>query len=114
MDQTNKDFDNMKISSSRNKADIPHIASTYSALSILCLFNLLNKNDIKQLTKIYLLSDDIEFSVDGILNHIENSRRTKGNINCQQWDCENDIRFFFCACAIKKYLEIYQAKSSEM
>lgn len=98
----------------RNEANIPHIASTYSALSILCLFNLLNKNEMKKLIELHLLNNEIELSPEFIMKHIKESRRERGNINCQKWDCENDVRFFFCACAIKKYLEIYEAKDTEM
>ena len=98
---------------SYNKADIPHIASTYSALSILCLFNYLNKQTIKSLIFKYLNSTEILFSPEAIEEHITKSRRISGNINCQNWDCENDARFFYCACAIKKYLEIYNAEDKE-
>jgi len=92
------------------KANIPHIASTYSALSILCLLNYLNKNRLKNLILKYHNNSELEFSSEEILGHIKKSRRMTGNVNCQNWDCENDARFFYCACAIKKYLEIYEAE----
>jgi len=64
---------------------------------------------MKQLLQKYFDDDEIEFSSDAILEHIKESRRITGNVNCQNWDCENDARFFYCACAIKKYMEIYNA-----
>jgi len=98
---------------SYNKADLPHIASTYSALSIFCLFNFLNKKTMKELIIKHLNNDEVEFSPETIEEHIKKGRRITGNINCQNWDCENDARFFYCACAIKKYLEIYKAEDKE-
>jgi len=58
----------------------------------------------------YHNSSKIEFSPEEIINHLKKSRRNTGNVNCQNWDCENDARFFYCACAIKKYMEIYVAE----
>lgn len=97
-----------------NKADMPHIASTYSALSILCLFNYLNPESLNILLNKYFPNESIQFSPEEIINHIKKCRRKTGNINCQNWDCENDVRFFYCACAIQKYMEIYNSKDKKM
>ena len=75
-------------------------------------FNLLNKNSLQNLYEIYYGIGKAEFSPIEIIKNIKESRKNTGAIYCQNWDCENDVRFFYCACAIQKYLELYDSEEN--
>ena len=47
---------------------------------------------------------NIEFNEKFLLHEINSSQSIKGNITCQSWDTEDDVRFFYCACVIHKLL----------
>jgi geranylgeranyl transferase type-1 subunit beta len=92
-------------SNSSNKADIPHIASTYTALCILRMCGIdMNETNIR-LKKLYN-KDEITIDKQFLLLEIKKSQLESGNVSCQSWDTESDVRFLYCACAIHALLGI--------
>jgi hypothetical protein len=96
----NKEYKDDKVN---NISDLPHIAATYCSLCMIKMCNI-NKTDIeKRLLVIYGYS--VKLDEHYLLKEIKISQKEYGNISCQSWDCEDDVRFFYCACAIHKLLD---------
>jgi hypothetical protein len=86
-------------------SDLPHIAATYCSLCMIKMCDI-NKIDLeRKLLDIYGYS--VKLDEQFLLKEIKDSQKEYGNISCQNWDCENDVRFFFCACAIHRLLDYY-------
>ncbi len=85
-----------------NSSDKPHIAATYCALSILKFLSISKQKISELLSNIH--GNNIELNEKFLLNEIKLSQSIGGNISCQSWDTEDDVRFFYCACAIHKLL----------
>jgi prenyltransferase beta subunit len=86
-----------------NYSDIPHIAATYCALCIIKMSGVDKQEINDRLYKIYgfavVLHDEY------LLHEVKKNQKQSGNISCQSWDSEDDVRFFYCACAIHRLLD---------
>lgn len=71
-----------------NKADLPHLAATYTSLGVLKVCG-------------YKFNE----SFNSILEDLIYYQNEDGSIRCQKWDTEKDTRFIYCACSIQNLLD---------
>jgi geranylgeranyl transferase type-1 subunit beta len=90
---------------SSNKEDIPHLASTYCALAIL---KMLGYETFEKMKNLFTskFNNRFQFSKEAFMTEILNCSQIDGKIRAQNFDTENDVRFFYCAMCIFKLLEI--------
>ena len=86
-----------------NESDIPHIAATYCALCIIRMSKIDKKEINDRLYRIY--NNTVVLDEEFLLMEVKKSQKESGNISCQAWDSEDDVRFFYCACAIHRLLD---------
>jgi geranylgeranyl transferase type-1 subunit beta len=92
-----------------NEEDIPHIAATYCALAILKICGYDNLQKIEKKLQEILSKHNVYFKEEPLIKEILNSQDENGSIRAQKFDTEKDVRFFYCAMCIFKFL----GKSSE-
>lgn len=96
---------NYILSNKINKEDSPHLASTYSALSILSMCDI-NPTEINQLNQLLNehYNNNIVFDIQSIAKEVSLCQRKDGSFNAQNFNGENDVRFTYCALCILKYI----------
>jgi geranylgeranyl transferase type-1 subunit beta len=81
---------------------MPHIAATYCALCLLKIAGIDKQTIEAKLKQIH--GFDITLDEEFLLEDIKQSQKPFGSISNQNWDSEDDVRFFYCACAIHALL----------
>lgn len=87
-----------------NKEDIPHLAASYCALAILNMCGYENLQKIEKKLQAVLSNDNVFFTEEPIINEILKNQDENGSIRAQNFDTEKDVRFFYCAMCIFKFL----------
>jgi prenyltransferase beta subunit len=73
----------------------------------LCILNVCGYNIEKTNAKLQeLYNREVTLDKNSILTEISQSQNEEGKISSQNFDSENDVRFFYCACAIHKLLGV--------